>query len=52
MQENNAGLSNISAAIDTTLEGFQKKVDEMYKDNKAFQKELDVNCNPHGQAQV
>jgi chromosome segregation ATPase len=41
LKENNEGLADISKAVEKRLEESQKKIDEIYKDNKAFQKELD-----------
>jgi len=41
LKENNQGLSEISKEIEKRLDESQKKIDEIYKDNKAFQKELD-----------
>lgn len=41
IKSNNQGLSDISKAIENRLDESQKKIDETYKDNKAFQKELD-----------
>ena len=41
LQENNKGLSKISKEVEQHLDEYQKKIDEIYKDNKTFQKELD-----------
>lgn len=42
LQENNARLIDISKDVRGSIEEFQKRVDELYKDNKAYQKELDA----------
>jgi len=42
LKENNKGLADISTDLEKRLEEFQKKIDEIYKDNKAFHKELDA----------
>lgn len=42
LKENNKGLADISTDVEKRLEEYQKKIDEIYKDNKAFQKELDA----------
>jgi CHASE3 domain sensor protein len=41
LKENNKGLSEISKKVEQRLDESQKKIDEFYNDNKAFQKELD-----------
>lgn len=41
LKENNKGLTDISKEVEKRLDESQKKIDEIYKDNKAFQKELD-----------
>ncbi len=41
LRENNKGLTDISKEVEKRLDESQKKIDEIYKDNKAFQKELD-----------
>lgn len=41
IKRNNEGLSEISKTIDKYLAEIAKKVEEIYKDNKAFQKDLD-----------
>lgn len=41
LKENNNGLTDISKEVEKRLDESQKKIDEIYKDNKAFQKELD-----------
>lgn len=41
LKENNKGLTEISKEIEKRLDESQKKIDEIYKDSKAFQKELD-----------
>lgn len=42
LKENNEGLTDISKEVEKRLDESQKKIDEIYKDNKAFQKELDA----------
>ncbi|WP_439483985.1 hypothetical protein [Cyclobacterium plantarum] len=42
LKENNEGLADISKEVEKRLDESQKKIDEIYKDNKAFQKELDA----------
>lgn len=42
LKENNKGLTDISKEVEKRLDESQKKIDEIYKDNKAFQKELDA----------
>lgn len=42
LKENNKGLTDISKEVEKRLDEFQNKIDEIYKDNKAFQKELDA----------
>ncbi len=41
LKENNKGLTDISIEVEIRLEESQKKIDELHKDNKVFQKELD-----------
>lgn len=41
LEDNNKGLTDISKKIEKRLGESQKKIDDIYKDNKAFQKELD-----------
>lgn len=41
LRENNKGLTDISKEVEKRLDDSQKKIDELYRDNKAFQKELD-----------
>ena len=42
LKENNEGLTDISKEVEKRLDESQKKIDEIYKDNKSFQKELDA----------
>jgi CHASE3 domain sensor protein len=42
LKENNEGLTDISKEVEKRLDESQKKIDEIYKDNKSFQKELDT----------
>ncbi len=42
LKENNEGLTHISKEVEKRLDESQKKIDEIYKDNKVFQKELDA----------
>jgi hypothetical protein len=41
LKASNQDLSKISKDVLANLNDFQKKIDELYKDNKSFQKELD-----------
>lgn len=41
LEENNKNLEKITKGVSEQLDQFQKKVDEIYRDNKRFQKELD-----------
>ena len=42
LKENNKELATISSEVEKHLEESRKKIDEIYRDNKAFQKELDT----------
>lgn len=41
LKENNKELTEISKQVEQRLDDYQKKIDDIYKDSKAFQKELD-----------
>jgi myosin heavy subunit len=41
LKENNQGLTDISKEIEKRLDEHQQKIDEIYKESRAFQRELD-----------
>lgn len=41
LEENNHGLSEVSKETEKYLAELQRKIEEIFKDNKSFQKELD-----------